>query len=147
MKKFYINKNVRIALFVGHYKFKELDIDDFYGRKQINKEMEAEQTEMDSIPDHLEVSEDEGANEDIPIHIRKERKTKAYKETMIQDNENIATYETRTKVNITQWRPIHEVVDESYIKDSNISPDDFIRECKNNSNETQFISSDVKNKD
>ena len=95
---------------------------------------------MDSIPDHLEVSEDEGANEDIPIHIRKERKTKAYKETMIQDNENIATYETRTKVNITQWRPIHEVVDESYIKDSNISPDDFIRECKNNSNETQFIS-------
>ena len=29
---------------------------------------------------------------------------------MGQDIENIDTYETRTKVNITQWRPIYEVI-------------------------------------
>ena len=54
---------------------------------------------------------------------------------MSKDIENIDTYETRTKVNITKWRPIYEVIDEAYIKESNILPDDFIRECKNNSNE------------
>ena len=64
--------------------------------------MEAELTEMDSIPDHLALSEDENADEDAPIHIRKEIKTKSYKETMSQDIENIDTYETRTKVNITK---------------------------------------------
>ena len=48
---------------------------------------------------------------------------------MIQDIENIEAYETITKVNITQWRKIYEVIDEYYIKYSNISPDDFIREC------------------
>ena len=64
---------------------------------------------------------------------------------MGQDIENIKTYETITKVNTTKWRPIYEVIDEAYIKESNIFPDDFIRECKNNSNEAQFIPSDVKN--
>ena len=64
---------------------------------------------------------------------------------MGQDIEIIHTYETRTKVNITQWRPIYEVIDEAYTKQSNIFPDDFIRECKNNSNEPQFISNEVKN--
>ena len=78
--------------------------------------MEAELTEMDSISDHLAVSEDEGADEYVPIHIRKERKTKSYKETMSQYIENIDTYEIRTKVNITQWRPIYEVIDEAYTK-------------------------------
>ena len=85
---------------------------------------------IDSIPDHLAVSEDESADEAVPIHIRKERKTKAYNETMGQDIENIDTYETRKKVNTTEWRPIYEVIDESYIKESNIFPDDFIREYK-----------------
>ena len=63
---------------------------------------------------------------------------------MGQDIENIDTYETITKANITQWRPIYEVIYEAYIKESNIFPDDFIRECKNNSNESQFIPSEVK---
>ena len=49
------------------------------------------------------------------------------------------------KVNITQWRPIYEVIDEAYIKESKIFPGDFIRDCKNNSNEAQFISAEVKN--
>ena len=38
------------------------------------------------------------------------------------------------KVNTTKWMPIYEVIDEAYIKDSKIFPDDFIKECKNNSN-------------
>ena len=64
---------------------------------------------------------------------------------MRQDIDNINTYETRTKFNITKWRPIYEVIDEAYIKESNISPEGFIRDCKINSNEPKFISSDVKN--
>ena len=41
-KRFYINNNDRTAHFIGRYKLKELDIDDFYKRKQINEEMESE---------------------------------------------------------------------------------------------------------
>ena len=87
---------------------------------------------MDSIPDNLEVSEDKSVDEAVPIDIRKERNTKAYKETMSQDIHNIDTYETITKVNTTKWRPIYEVIDEFYIKESNIFPENFIRECKKN---------------
>ena len=46
---------------------------------------------------------------------------------MSQDISNIDTYETRTKVNTKKWRPIYEVIDESYIKESNIFPEYFIR--------------------
>ena len=52
--------------------------------------------------DNLAVSEDESVDEAVPIDIRKERKTKAYKETMSQDINNIDTYETRTKVDTTK---------------------------------------------
>ena len=38
--------------------------------------MEAEMTRTDLIPDHLVDSEDEGADEAVPIHIRKERMKK-----------------------------------------------------------------------
>ena len=64
---------------------------------------------------------------------------------MSQDILTIDTYENRTKVNITQRRPIYEVIDEAYIKGSNIFPDGFIREYKMNSNKPRFISSDIKN--
>ena len=64
---------------------------------------------------------------------------------MIQDIETIDSYENRTKVNIAEWRPIYEVIDEAYIKESNLFPDNFIRECKTNSNKPQFISGDIKN--
>ena len=64
---------------------------------------------------------------------------------MSHDIINIDTCETRTNVNTTKWIPIYEVIYKAYIKESNIFPDDFIRECKNNSNEAQFIPSDVKN--
>ena len=63
---------------------------------------------------------------------------------MIQYIKNIDTYETRTKVNTTKWRPIYEVKDEAYIEESKIFPDDFIRDCKNNSNEARDIPRDVK---
>ena len=64
---------------------------------------------------------------------------------MSQYIETIDKYENRIIVNITQWRPINEVIDEAYIRKSNIFPDDFIRECKKNSIVPQFISGDVKN--
>ena len=63
---------------------------------------------------------------------------------MRQDIKNIDTYETRTKVNTTKWTPIYEVIDESYIKESNIFPENFIRECKNNSNKSRDIPRNVK---
>ena len=53
---------------------------------------------------------------------------------MIQDINNIDTYETRTKVNTTKWRPIYEVIYEAYIGESKIFPGNFIRECERNSN-------------
>ena len=65
----------------------------------MNEEMKAELMKTDSRPDNLEVSEDESVDEAAPIDIRKEGKKKSYKETTIQDNNNIDTYETRTKVN------------------------------------------------
>ena len=49
---------------------------------------------------------------------------------MNQDIETIEKYEDIRVVNKTQLIPIYEVIDEDYIKDSNIFPDDFIRECK-----------------
>ena len=58
---------------------------------------------------------------------------------------NIDTYETITKFNTTKWRPIYEVIDESYIKYSKIFPDNFIRDFKNNSNEARDIPHDIKN--
>ena len=38
-KTFYIDKSDRTAHFVGHYVLKELDINDYYKRKQMNEEM------------------------------------------------------------------------------------------------------------
>ena len=48
-------------------------------------------------------------------------------------------------MNTTKWRPIYEVIDESYIKGSKIFSDDFIIECKDNSNEDRDIPRYVKN--
>ena len=70
----------------------------------------------------------------------------ASKEKMSKDINNIDTYETRTKCNATEWRPIYEVIDEAYIKDSNIFSDDFIKDCMDNSNEAHGIPREVKNK-
>ena len=111
----------------------------------MNEEMESELIKTDSIPDNLAVSEDASVDEAVPIGIRKERNTKAYKDTMRQDIKNIDTYETRTKVITKKWRTIYEVIYEAYIEESKLFPDYFIRDCKNNSNKAQFILVDVKN--
>ena len=46
----------------------------------------------------------------MPIYLKKERKKKAYKETMNIDIDNIKEFEIRHKVNKTQWRIIYEVI-------------------------------------
>ena len=73
-KKLYIIKSDRKAHFVVHYRLKDLDNDDFYKRKQVNEEMEAELIKTDSRPDNLTVSEDASVDEAVPIDIRKEGK-------------------------------------------------------------------------
>ena len=42
-------------------------------------------------------------------------------------------------MNTTKWRPICEVIDESYIKGSKIFSHDFIKECMDNSNKAHDI--------
>ena len=79
------------------------------------------------------------------MHLIKEQSTEEYKETMSKDIKNIDTYETRTKVDTKKCRPIYEVIYEAYIKDSKNFPDNFIRDCKNNSNKARDIPRDVKN--
>ena len=96
---FYLNKNDRTDHWVGHFKRKELYINDLFKRKHINKEMETELTEMDSITDNLAVNEEANVDEAIPNDLRKEQNSQEYKETTIMDIENIETFETRTKVN------------------------------------------------
>ena len=44
---------------------------------------------------------------------------------MNQDIETIDKYEYRRVIQ-KKWRPIYEVIDKDYIKDSNIFADDFI---------------------
>ena len=49
---------------------------------------------MDSKTDRLAVTEEANVDEAIPIEIKKERSTQAYKETMSMDIENIKKFET-----------------------------------------------------
>ena len=84
------------------FKTEKLDTNDFFKRKHLNEEMEAEQNEIDSRTENLAVSEDANVYEAIPIYLKKQQSTEAYKETMSKDIDNIDTYETRTKVNTTK---------------------------------------------
>ena len=106
----------------------------------MNEELESEMNKMYLTPENLADSEDESVDEAIPIQIRKERTIKSYKETMIQDIETIDKYENRIIVNITQLRPIYEVIDESYIKDSNIFPDGLSENLKSSNEPSQRLS-------
>ena len=76
-KIIYLNKNDRTAHWVGHSKLKELFINDFFKRKQMNEEMEAELTEMDSRTDNLEATEEANVDEAISTDLRKEKITEA----------------------------------------------------------------------
>ena len=75
--------------------------------------------------------EDDNFDEAIPIQIRKEGTIEAYKEKVNKDIEIIDKNENSKIVfQRTKWRPIYEVIDEDYIKKSNIFPDAFITKCK-----------------
>ena len=87
-----------------------------------------ESSEMDSKTGNLAVTEEADVDEAIPIYLKKERNTQAYKETMDIDIDKINTCELRNKVNTTKWRPIYEVIDEAYFMESNIFSDAL---CKN----------------
>ena len=63
-KKFYIDKNDRTAHFVGYYKLKELDINDFL--KENRWMIKWKRT------DNLAVSEDTNVDKAISIDLRKE---------------------------------------------------------------------------
>ena len=59
--------------------------------------------------------------------------------------DKINTYELRNKVNTIKQRPIHEVIDETYFIESEIFSDDFMKQCKDNTNEARFIPLEMKN--
>ena len=61
------------------------------------------------------------------------------------DIDKINTFENRNKVNTIKWRPIYEVIDVAYFIGSKIFSDDFMQECKYNSNEALFIPLEMKN--
>ena len=82
---------------------------------------------MDSKTDHLEVTEVENVHEAIPIDLKKERNTQAYKDRMSMDIDKINTFEKRNKVNTIKWRPIYKVIDEAYFIGSQIFSDDFMQ--------------------
>ena len=94
--------------------------------------MEAEMKEMDEKLGKNDFSEDDNFDEAIPIQIRKERTTEVYKEKM---NEYIETIDkngdSKKIVQKTKWRPIYEVIDEDYIKNSHIFPDDLSQNVNN----------------
>ena len=58
--------------------------------------------------------------------------------------ENVNTFENRNKVYINQWRTIYEVIEPEFLKKSDTFPDDYIKKCKNNSNEAVNITIEVK---
>ena len=83
--------------------------------------------EMDEKLGKNDFSEDDNFDEAIPIQIRKERTTEAYKEKLSEDIETIdKNGDSKKIVQKTKWRPIYEIIDEDYIKNYHIFPDDFI---------------------
>ena len=90
--------------------------------------------------------DDNNFYEAIPMQIRKQRTTEAYKDNTNKDIETVENNENSKKIfQKTKWRTIYEVIDTDYIENSNIFPIDFIKQCKLCPNEPHFISRDVKN--
>ena len=50
----------------------------------------------------------------------------------------------REKVNTTQWRTTYKVIEEDYFRQSDNFPDDFMKHCKDNTNEAINIPIEVK---
>ena len=90
--------------------------------------------------------DDDNFDEAIPIKIRKERTTEPYKDNMNEDIETIDKNENSKQiVQKTKWRTIYEVIDEDYIKNSNIFPDAFIKKCILCPNEPSLLVSQIGN--
>ena len=83
--KFYINNNDRTAHFFGHSELGPLDYADFYERKNVNENMENEMKEIDEKIVENPYKDGVNFDEAIPLQIRKERTTEAYKDNMDQD--------------------------------------------------------------
>ena len=56
----------------------------------------------------------------------------------------INSFEKRNKVNTILCRPIYKITEETYFKESEMFPDDFVKQSKDNANEAQFILLEVK---
>ena len=52
--------------------------------------------------------------------------------------ENISTIEKRNKFYTKRWRNIYEVIQQEFLKETDIFPDD-LKNCNNNANEDQFL--------
>ena len=129
--KFYINNNDRTAHFVGHYQLAPLDYTDFYERKDVNENMENEMKEINEKIVEKPYKDDVNFDEAIPMQIRKEITTEAYKDNMDQDIKFVEKNENSKKIfQNKNWRTIYEVIDTYYIQNSNIFPTAFITKCK-----------------
>ena len=64
---------------------------------------------------------------------------------MYIDIDKINTFEKRNKVYTIKWRPIYEVIYETYFIDFNIFSDAFMQQCKDNADDAQFIPLYTKN--
>ena len=107
------------------------------------EDMEAELTELleiNSKTDNLAVTKEADIDEDIPIYLKKEQKTQAYKKITNIDIEKINTFEKRNNANTKEWRTIYKVIEEAYFEES-----DFLRQSKDNEKEAQFLPLEVKN--
>ena len=84
--------------------------------------------EIEEKIEEMPFKDDANYDEAIPLHIRKERTTKAYKDNMYQDIKFVEKNEnSKIIVQNKIWRRIYEVIDTDYIQNSNIFPDAFIK--------------------
>ena len=66
----------------------------------------------------MAVTQEVNVDETMPIYIKKERNTQAYKYPMHIEIDRIITFKKRNKVSIIKWRPIYKVIYEAYFIDS-----------------------------
>ena len=84
--------------------------------------METEIKEMNEKLVENPFKDDDNFDEAIPIQIRKERTTEAYKENTKEDTETIDKNENSKQIfQKTKWRTIYEVIDKDYIEIKYIS--------------------------
>ena len=94
--------------------------------------------------DEAITEESKGSNE-MEVDLKYKQNIEDYEETINIYIENINTIEKRNKVYTKEWRKIYEVLQPDFLKKTDIFPDDFIRQCKDNTNEAQFLPLEVKN--